>query len=283
MKIFFGKLFVAVTIIFFVTSVQAAAQGIQSGGKGSTEISAIEDMKISAVKRALAHLTERSDDVDSPYRKLLSEYKNFVGAIHIDKRGKNSAGVFVIGTVEIKYSELQAAFGQLVKDSHGGDFTREVYVFVRFVGNVTEEQRRSAENVILQRYLTRLRENKFVVADADEIIGELNLTRAMTFDQFVDFVKRKSIDSPEICTAVIGEVRLNQNSADIDGFTATCEMTIRVLDCLHDFAPIDIFDGNEILRMKNSDRIKNFLCEKAAVTSSKSVTDSLVRYWAEKF
>ena len=281
MKKFFS-LIIFLTAIFFATTVHAA-QGIPAGGRGATEIAAVEDMKISAVKRALAHLTARSDDPSSPYQQILASYKNFVGVVKISKRGKNSRGVFVTGTVEIKYAELRAEFGRLIKNSHGGDFSREVYVFVRVAADSTEDELRAAEEIILQRYMARLTENNFVVADADEIVGELSLTRAMTFEQFVKFVEQKSTENPAICTAIVGEIRPAEISADADGFSAACEMTIRVLDCLRGFAVIDSYDGSEILRMKNFERVENFLCEKAAVTSSKAVTDSLVRYWTGQF
>lgn len=274
-KIFALMIFAA---IFFAAT--ANAEGIQSGGRGATEISAVEDMKISAVKRALAHLTERSDDPNSPYQKILAGYKNFVGTVKISKRGKNSRGVFVTGTVEIKYTELRAAFAQLIKISRGEDFAREVYVFVRVAANSSEADLRAAEEIILQRYMARLTENNFVVADADEVIGELSLTRAMTFEQFVKFVEKKSVDNPAICTAIIGEIRPAEIFADADGFSASCEISIRAVDCLRGFAIIDNYAGSEVLRMKNSERVENFLCEKAAVTSSKFVTDSLVRYWS---
>lgn len=282
MKKFFCTLTILSAIIFFAMTVHAA-QGIASGGRGSTEFAAVEDMKLTAVKRALAHLTSRSDDPASPYQQLLGDYRNFVGAVKISKRGKNSSGVFVTGTVEIKYNELRAEFGRLIKNSHGGDITREVCVFVRVVGDMSEVDLRAAEEIILQRYMTRLTENKFVVADADEVIGELNTTRAMTFDDFVKFVEQKSVENPAICTAIIGEIRPAQILADSEGFTAACEISIRAVDCLNNFAIIDDYDGREILRMKTAERVENFLCEKAAVTSSKAVTDSLVRYWTRQF
>lgn len=275
------KIFLLTIMLAVLTlTAHVAAQGIASGGRGSTEVAAVEDMKLTAIKRALAHLTARNDDPASPYQQLLAGYRNFVGSVKISKRGKNSRGVVVTGTVEIKYDELRAQFGRLIKNSHGSDITREVYVFVRVVGDITEAQRRAAEEIILQRYMTRLTENRFVVADADEVIGELSRTRAMTFDEFVAFVGRKTIENPAICTAIVGELKLSPVAADADGFTAACTMTIRAVDCLRGFMTIDASDGSEVLRMKTFERIENFLCEKAAVASSKTVTDSLVRHWA---
>ena len=291
MKNFLSKILIVLTAIFLVQAfspdVYAAAppKGIPSGGKGATEAAAIEDMKMSTIKRVLAQITERSDDPNSPYQQLIKLYSTFIDKVHIDKRGKNSSGVFVTGRIEIKYTDLQFALGQIVKLLHGSDpTTREVYVFVRFVGNVTEEQRRSAENVILQRYLTRLRENKFVVANADEVVSQLNQTRMMSFEQFVEFVKRKTNENPEICTAVVGEMRMAKELEHADGVTMSCEMDIHALDCLNNFKVIEDYDGSEILSVPNSDinRYGMFLFEKAAVTSSKSITDSLVKYWSGK-
>ncbi|MBQ4405087.1 MAG: hypothetical protein IJT47_02470 [Selenomonadaceae bacterium] len=289
MKNFFCKLLILLAVIFlaqsFSANVYAATpRGIPSGGKGATEAAAIEDMKLSTIKRVLAQITERSDDPASPYQQLIKLYNSFIDKVHVEKRGKNSSGAFVTGRVEIKYADIQLALGQLVKIFHANDVTREVYVFVRFVGNVTEEQLRSAENVILQRYLTRLKENKFVVANADEVIGQLNQTRSMDFNQFVAFVKQKTKENPEICTAIVGEIRMAKELEHADGVTMSCEMEIHSLDCLNNFTIIEDYDGSEVLSVPSMDvnRYGMFLFEKAAVTSSKSITDSLVKYWAQK-
>ena len=289
MKNFFGKLLIMLAVIFlaqsFSANVYAATpRGIPSGGKGATEAAAIEDMKLSTIKRVLAQITERSDDPASPYQQILKLYNSFIDKVHVEKRGKNSSGAFVTGRVEIKYTDIQFALGQLVKIFHANDVTREVYVFVRFVGNVTEEQLRSAENVILQRYMTRLKENKFVVANADEVIGQLNQTRSMDFNQFVEFVKQKTKENPEICTAIVGEIRMAKELEHADGVTMSCEMDIHSLDCLNNFTIIEDYDGSEVLSVPSADvnRYGMFLFEKAAVTSSKSITDSLVKYWAQK-
>ena len=289
MKNYFRKLLLVLTAIFLVQAFSPMVyaeqpRGIPSGGKGASESAAIEDMKVSTIKRVLAQITERSDDPNSPYQQLLKLYDRFIDKVHVDKRGKSSTGFVVTGRIEIKYADLQLALGKIVQILHAGDVTREVYVFVRFVGNVTEEQNRQAENVILQRYMTRLKENKFVVANADEVIGQLNQTRSLNFDQFVNFVKQKCNENPAICTAVVGEIRMAKETEHADGVTMSCEMDIHSLDCLNNFKIIEDYDGSEILSVPNSDinRYGMYLFEKAAVTSSKSITDSLVKYWSGK-
>ena len=290
MKNFLSKIFIVLTAIFLVQAfspdVYAAAppKGIPSGGKGATEAAAIEDMKMSTIKRVLAQITERSDDPNSPYQQLIKLYSTFIDKVHIEKRGKNASGVFVTGRVEIKYTDLQFALGQIVKLLNTGSDNREVYVFVRFVGNVTEEQRSAAEKVILQRYLTRLRENKFIVANPDEVVGLLNQTRSMNFEQFVEFFKKKTEENLQICTVVVGEMRMAKEVEHADGVTMSCEMDIHVMDCWHNFNIIEDYDGSEILSVPSTDinRYGMFLFEKAAVTSSKSITDSLVKYWTTR-
>lgn len=289
MKHLFGKVFAAAVpiliVLIFSSAVTFAAdppRGIPSGGKGKTEVAAIEDMKLSTIKRVLAQITERNEDPASPYQQLVNRYREFIAQVHVDKKSKNSSGAFVVtGRIEIKYPELQAELGKLVKEAHASDVTREVYVFVRFVGqSASAEQIQTAENVILQRYMTRLKENKFNVANADEVIGELNQTRSMNFDQFVEFVKQKSAENPAICTAVVGEIIMAKEEEDADGYTASCEINIRALDCLNNFKVIDNYEGSDILRMKDLNRIGQFMLEKAAVTSSKSIADALVKYWS---
>ena len=289
MKNLFGKI-VVVTVIALFAQIFASPvtfadppRGIPSGGKGLTEAAAIEDMKLSTVKRVLAQITERNEDASSPYQQLVKRYTEFVDKVHVDKKKRNAAGAFIVtGRVEIKYDAMQSELGKLVQEAHANDVTREVYLFVRFVSQANEEQTRAAEDAILQRYMTRLRENKFVIANADEVMGDLDKTRSMTFDQFMEFVKQKAAENPEICTAIVGEILMAKEDEDADGFTASCDLVIRALDCLNNFAVIDNYTGNEILRMKDLNRIGRFLFEKAAVTSSKSIADALVRYWTGK-
>ncbi|MBR4903541.1 MAG: hypothetical protein IKZ53_02640, partial [Selenomonadaceae bacterium] len=256
MKKFFSKVLIVLTVIFLVqifspyVSAATPPPGVPSGGKGNTEQAAIEDMKLAVVKRFLAQITERSDDPASPYQKLLKDYNYFIKAIYVDKRGKNkSGGVFITGRVEIKYDELQAALGKIVKILYVNKDDREVYVFVRFVGNITEEQRREAENILLQRYMTRLKENRFTVANDDSVIGMLGNTRKMDFEQFVSFVKQKTAENPEICTAIVGEIRMAREVEHADGVTISCEMDILALDCLNNFKVIEDYDGSEILSL----------------------------------
>lgn len=290
MKTFFAKIFLVTVLAMFaqmflspVTFAADPPKGIPSGGKGLTEAKAIEDMKLSTIKRVLAQITERNEDASSPYQQLVSRYAEFVDKVHVDKRKRNAAGAFIVtGRVEIKYDLMQSELGKLVKEAHANDVTREVYLFVRFVSQANEEQTRAAEDAILQRYMTRLRENKFVIANADEVMGDLNQTRSMNFDQFMEFVKKKAADNPQICTAIVGEILMAKEDEDADGFTASCELAIRALDCLNNFAVIDNYTGNEVLRMKDLNRIGRFLFEKAAVSSSKSIADALVRYWTGK-
>ena len=132
--------------------------------------------------------------------------------------------------------------------------------------------------------MTRLKENKFVVPNADEVVGQLNQTRSMNFDQFVEFVKKKSAENPEICTAIVGEIKMAKEMEHSDGVTMSCEIKIYSMDCLNNFKIIENYDGSEVLSVPSADmnRYGMFLFEKAAVTSSKSVTDSLVKYWANK-
>ena len=97
MKNFLSKILIVLTAIFLVQAfspdVYAAAppKGIPSGGNGATEAAAIEDMKMSTIKRVLAQITERSDDPNSPYQQLIKLYSTFIDKVHIDKRGKNSS------------------------------------------------------------------------------------------------------------------------------------------------------------------------------------------------
>ena len=288
MKNYFQKILLVLTAVFLVQifspaiSFAAPPSGIPSGGKGASEAAAVEDMKLSVIKRVVAQITERSEDPNSPYQQLIKLYNSFISIVHVDKKGKNASGYFVTGRIEIKYTDLQAALGQLVKLMHSGDSTREVYVFVRFVGNVDPQQLQEAENVILQRYMTRLKENKFIVADADDVVGILNQTRSMNFAQFVEFVKQKSAENPAICTAVIGEIRMAKEVEHEDGYTVSCDMSIKSMDCYNNFKVIENYEGSEILSVKDLNRAGRFLFEKAAVTSSKSITDSLVKYWSGK-
>ncbi|MBR1806789.1 MAG: hypothetical protein IJ774_10455 [Selenomonadaceae bacterium] len=290
MKNLFGKIFLVTVLVIFaqifsstVTFAADPPRGIPSGGKGLTEAAAIEDMKLSTVKRVLAQITERNDDENSPYQQLVKRYAEFVAKVHIDKRSRNAAGAFIVtGKVEIKYDAMQSELTKLVKDAYANVENREVYLFVRFVSQATEEQTRRVENAILQRYMTRLRENKFVIANADEVIGDLDKTRSMTFDQFMDFVKQKAAENPEICTAIVGEILMAKEDEDADGFTASCDLVIRALDCLNNFQVIDNYTGNEVLRMKDSELVNRLLFEKAAVSSAKSIADALVKYWMSK-
>ena len=286
MKKFFSGIIFALTLIFFSQSFALAAEqpkGIPAGGKGATEAAAIEDMQVSTIKKVLAQITSRSEDSASPYQQLLKRYKEFIGSVKVEKKGKTSNGAFVTGRVIVKYPELQDALKKIVKSANTDEDTRKVYVFVRFVSDgAGESQAQAAESRILDRYITRLNENKFDVANADEVVKKLSETRSMNFEKFVEWFKKQSLENPEISTAVVGEIRMAQLEKDDEGYTASCEIYIRALDCFENFKVIDNYEGSDVLRMNDINRVGQFMLEKAAVTSSKAITDSLVTYWSRR-
>ena len=101
----------------------------------------------------------------------------------------------------------------------------------------------------------------------------------MSFNQFIDFVKQKSLENPEICTAIIGEMTMAKLSEDDDGVTVSCDINVRARDCYNDFAVIDNYDGNEVLRWKDLRSLDTLLFEKAAISSAKAIAEKLVTYW----
>ena len=281
MKRVISTVLLALTLLTASSIALAADQtkGIPADGKGATEAAAIEDMKSGVIKRILGNITTHSDDPASPYQQLLKRYREFIESFTVEKKGKTANGYFVTGKVKPRYHEMQAELGKLVQAAHQGDDARQVCVFVRFVGAPDEQTSRLAENAILDRYNVRFRENKFVVATGDEILGELQKTRAMSFNRFVDFVKQKSLENPEICTAVIGEMTMAKLSEDSEGVTVSCDMNIRTPDCFNNFAVIDSYEGGEVLRWRDLRSLGTLLFEKAAISSAKAIAEKLVTYW----
>lgn len=284
MKKFFGVIIFALVIIFISQSFVSAAEtpkGIHAGGKGSTEIAAIEDMKISTLKKILAQITSRSEDPASPYQQLLNRYREFIDTVKIEKKGSTSSGVFVTGRISVKYKELQAELEKIVKSTHNNENGKKVYVFVRFVGGVEENQTREAEKNILSRYKVRLESNGFNVMTDDEVNAHLSQTRSMNFEKFVSWVKAKFEEDLADHTIIIGEIRMSQLSQDKDGFTASCDIDITAFDRKENFKVIDRYEGSDVLRMNDLDRVGQLILEKASVTSSKAITDSLITYWKQ--
>ncbi len=283
------KKFFAIALAVFLLLGQSFAlaaeppKGIPAGGKGETEVAAIEDMKTSTIKRVLAQITSRSEDPASPYQQLLKRYNEFIDTAKVEKKGKTSSGSFVTGRVIIKYKELQEELKKIIKSANTDEDTRRVFVFVRFVGSgVSENQAQTAEARILERYITRLGENNFDVANADEVVSKLSETRGMNFNQFVGWVKQQALENPEISTAIVGEIKMEKLEQDDEGYTASCDILIHAMDCFENFKDIDNYDGSDVLRMKDINRVGQMMLEKAAVTSSKAITDSLVTYWTKR-
>ena len=294
---FFAGIIFALTLILVGQSFAFAAEapkGIPSGGKGTSEALAIEDMQTSTLKKVLAQITERSEDKNSPYQQLLGRWKEFIDSYKVEKKGKAPNGAFVTGRVVIKYRELQAALKEIVKSANSDEDTRKVYLFVRFSSpNISEVQNQQAETVILDRYFTRLAENSFDVANGDEIKNKFPQTRKMDFNQFVNWAKNEWKNLAEAPVAIIGEIRMGKlGEEDAEGSVASCEIDIQAFELITDinnpdniqYKLIDRYEGSDMLRMKKEDlnRIGMFMFEKAAVTSSKAITGSLVNYWMKK-
>ena len=191
MKKFFNVILIAIIVI--TQSAAFAAEppkGIPAGGKGATEVAAIEDMKLSIIKRILARNIARSEDSDSSYQQMIQCYRESIDSVKVETKGKiSSGGVFVTGRVIIKYEELQAELKKIIASSHKNEEGKKVYVFVRFVGGTSETQNREAEKSILSRYKNRLETNRFNVITDDTINLNLSQTRSMSFEEFIGWVK----------------------------------------------------------------------------------------------
>lgn len=283
MKKFFSGMVFALTLILISQSIALAAdpQGIPSGGKGATEAAAIEDMKISTLKRILAQITSRSEDPASPYQQLLSRYREFIDSVKVEKKGQKSGSTFVTGKVTLKYRELQDELGKIVKATHNNENGKKIYIFIRFVGGVNEAQARESEKRILSRYKVRLESNGFNVITDDEVNANLAQTRAMNFDKFVDWVKAQFEEDLADHTVIIGEVRMSELAKDAEGYTGSCEIDISAFDRKENFKLIDRYTGSDVLRVDDLNMVGQLVLEKAAVTSSKAITDSLVTYWQQ--
>ena len=285
MKKFLSGLLIAATLIFIGQSFAFAAEqpkGIPAGGKGTTEVAAIEDMKSSTIKRVLAQITSRSDDPASPYQQLLARYKEFIDSVKVEKKGNNSSGAFVTGRVVIKYKELQAELEKIVSAAHNNDEGKKVYIFIRFVGGNSETQMREAEKNILSRYKTRLESNGFNVMTDDETNSKLSQTRQMSFEKFIAWVQAQFEEDFADHTIIVGEIKMAQLDKDDEGYTASCDINIRAFDRKENFKLIGDYEGSDVLRMKDLNRIGQYVLEKAAVTSSKEITDKLVTYWQKR-
>ena len=258
----------------------AKPAGIPAGGKGTTEAAAVAMMKQEAFKKVLNQLTAWSDDPNSPYQQLLGRYREFVGKEVIRKHGKGAAGCFVLGNVPVNVDLLQQELSKMVKAERKKDEdARTVYLLVRFTGTQNQMMEEAAERLILDRYNTRLRESGFEVADEDALLKKLSTYHGLTYEPFVAKVKEELENDVEVQIAVVGEINQTALEQDETGVTATCDIKICAYDCSHDFKVIANYEGSDVIRRNTRDEVGKLLLEKAAITSSKAITDRLVRYW----
>ena len=287
--ILFGQCGISMQPGYFSTA-QAAPQkpaGVPAGGKGTTEAKAIEMMQQEAVKKVLSQLTAWSDDPSSPYQQLLNRYKEFVGKEVIKKKGTSNAGHFVLGEVPIDFDRLQAELNKLVKIEARQDESRRVYMLVRYLGTEDRRMEQEAEKLILMRYNTRLTEVGFAMGDADEMLNRLSTHyHGMDYETFVQKVKEELRTEIDVQVAIIGEIYQTSIDQDESGVTATCDINISAYECpksdSDDFKQIAKYEGSDVIRRETWNEAGKFMLEKAAITSSKAITDKLMVYWRNK-
>ncbi len=257
-------------------------RGIPAGGKGSTEEIALEEMKKAALKKVLSQIVSWSDNPQSPYQQLLTRYKEFTGKETVKKKGNNNAGFYVLGQVPVKYELLQSELSKLVKAEQKKDeYGRRVYVLIRFLGSGDVTNVKLAEQAILGRYNTRLRESGFVVADADKLMALLSSYHGLNYDAYVNQVLKELDNDPSITVAIVGEISQTALEEDESGTTAACDINITAFDCTKNFNVITKYEGSDVLRRRTGHEAGKFLLEKAAITSSKAITDRLLVYWKQ--
>ncbi len=257
---------------------------IPAGGKGKTEEQALVNLRQAALQKVLVRLTAWSDDPASPYQILSARYREFIGKEKIKKKGGTGNNVFVLGDVPVKYDLLQKELRLLVTAERQKDEdARTVYVLVRFLGTKNPMMEQAAQRLILDRYNVRLGETGFVMEDADELLKKVDSYHGMDYEKFVAAV-RKELETTMASTAVaiVGEVEETKLDEDADGVTGSCDIKITAYDCANDFKVITVYEGSEVLRRKTLNEAGKLLLEKAAMTSAKAITDSMVKYWRDQ-
>lgn len=258
----------------------AAPPEIRAGGKGATEAAALTDMRQAALKKVLGQLTAWSDDPKSPYQQLLGRYLEFVGKEKIEKRGNSPSGCFVLGKVPVNVDLVQSELAKLVTVERKRDEdARTVYLFIRFMGASHDASERRAEQTILARYNTRLKESGFDVADEDAMLVKLPSYHGLPYEEFVAQVQKELANEVGVTVAVVGEICMTAMEEDKQGTTASCDINIKAFDCVHGFKLITNYEGSDIIRRKTREESGKFLLEKAAITSAKAISDKLVLYW----
>ena len=253
---------------------------VPAGGKGTSEVAALEMMKQEAVKKVLSQITKWSDDPASPYQQLLGRYREFIGKEKIRKKGSNASGYYVLGNVPVNPDKIQEEFTKLVSSERKKkEDDRTVYLLVRFLGATNATNERLAEQLILSRYNNVLRDNGFDVADMDQMLTRLPSYHGLDYDGFVNKVRGELGEEVDVTIAIVGEITQTALEEDAEGVVASCDIKVKAYDCVNNFNLITSYEGSDVIRRKTREEVGKALLEKAAIVSSKAITDRLVTYW----
>lgn len=252
-------------------------------GKGpSAEQGALENARYRAVKKALLQLTAADDRTDSLYQLLLAQYRKFSGLLEVTQRSQTGEDMYLLGHVKVDVDQLRECMKQLIITEKNRDIDRRtVYFFVRVNGLKDKVSEQAAEQLVLWRYGDTFQKIGFTTEDEDTIFKKMADYNHQSYAEFSTGIKQGINDDAEVTLAVIGEINVNFKEQDKDGSTADSDIHIEIIDYASGQKKIGEFNDSYEIRQDSAEKAQNFILEKSALNSAKTLADQTNLYWQQ--
>ena len=249
-------------------------------GEASDETKALEDARYKAARKTLSKVMAPQNDAGSVFQKIVMGYAAFTGKAEVQKKQKSDGKIQLICKVLVDQQKLLDLIAQMtdaregaIAPVAGGNIA---FFFVRVRGIEDEKITEKYEQKVRMACNDRFQRLGFQTDVEDALLVAIKQYKAVPYETFFQqMVKKIRQDYPEISVAVIGDVSLIPAGEDETGFTRNGDVSLNVVDILHDQV---IIGFNESYRAKgnNADDANEKVLAKMAVNMAETLSGKIL-------
>lgn len=278
-----------------IAIVKAVGEALTLGNKAKEN--AIENAKQKAVKKAVARFIAPSEDPHSLYQKTIANYPKYV------KENVNILKTQKINSKLVVFCDLTVDFGAIQEDIN------------REISKYQEREQNKDDNAVFLIRVTGLphlngEENKIPVmvlhdygmafsrygfeslgSDVGGNVYQIMADSAKSFSavggytEYRGEVIKSLLENVEVTFAVIGEIKLLNQSVNASGNYVEAECVVEVVKPKFDGSGVEVigkFNDSYTVNARDEKEAAAIVCKKAAVNSSKYLAEITYNYWQSK-
>lgn len=269
--------------------IKAVGEAVVIGEKDKAN--ALENAKLKAVKKVTSRFIVSSEEPDSIYQKIISNYNKYIrGNVKVYKTQKSNGKIYMFCDVAVDYGEIQEDATRSFSGYQNKNLDDSAIFLIRIVGlpNLHGDEKK-IPIMVLNDYGMAFSNNGFSTysSDAGENSYQLmadtaNRLNTVNYLEYRERVIKDLLQDVSVTYAVIGEIKLNHMSSNASGEYVEADCTMEVIRPSADSTRVDVigrFCDKYNVTARNKKEAVAIVCKKAAVNSAKVLADITYKFW----